>query len=152
LYLEDDIEVCDKFLESTQAWLAAHADDSCPVYPLGANYETLTRLWIEGYTAWEYPIEDFYGTLAVAMRPSVASRLSQYLDKYRDIAQYDLLIGQWAKEQGMTHFRTPVPSLVQHIGLESIIRPGSQSIVYPCFAGRDWSYDPNTVPFGAWTR
>lgn len=146
LFLEDDIDVCDKFLESVSAWLADH-EEHYKVFPLGANYEQIVALERLGKTAWRYSIEQFYGTLAVAMRAETAQQIGRYLLRRhagptkRDGAPYDLYMSDWAREQGITHFLTPVPSFVQHTGVESVIRPGSIFHTYESWPGPKWAYE-----------
>jgi hypothetical protein len=139
LFLEDDIDVCDYFLESTATWLDEHEHEA-RVFPLGANYEFIRELFRQGKTAWAYPIDSFYGTLAVALRAADAEAIADYLESPDVNHSYDLHISAWAKQQGIRHFLTPVPSFVQHIGTESYIRPDSPPIVYTTWIGRHWSY------------
>ena len=144
LFLEDDIDVCDRFLESTSDWLADFAY-GYRIFPLGANYASLQARRDAGHHTWTYPLDLFYGTLAVAMKAETAASLAAYLDAHFTDSKYDLLMADWARKQGVEDFLTPVPSFVQHIGVESLIRPGSAPIIYPCFAGRTWSYERATA-------
>ena len=145
LFLEDDIDVIDKFLESTDLWLARHGRRSV-VFPLGANYADIAALYRLGADdAWTYELGMFYGTLAFALTPGHAKAVSDYWYANRRDQTYDLLMSRWAREQKVEHFVTPVPSFVQHIGRESAIRPGSPFIQYESWPGRRWRYEPKSV-------
>ena len=146
LFLEDDIDVCASFLESTAAWLAdqpyllKHR-----VFPLGANYpQQLKEARRVGQTAWQYPIDGFYGTLAVAVDAADAREIATALERAQQTSDrpdcYDLHMAAWAKRQGVRDLLTPVPSFVQHIGTESIIRPESVFHTYETWPGRTWQY------------
>lgn len=142
LFLEDDIDVCGRFLESISMWLEDHAE-GYEVFPLGANYNTIIAMERLGKTSWRYAVEQFYGTLAVAMRAETAGQVADYLMQRRGSTEgspYDLYMADWARERGITYFLTPVPSFVQHTGVESVIRPGSIFHVYESWPGPDWSY------------
>jgi hypothetical protein len=145
LFLEDDIDVCDKFLESIAGWLYDH-HEGYEVFPLGANYDMILALERLDKTAWRYSVNQFYGTLAVAMRARTAGSIADYLLKHHSSPErrvgspYDLYMADWARENHITHFLTPVPSFVQHTGVESIIRPGSIFHTYESWPGPEWSY------------
>lgn len=144
LFLEDDIDVCGRFIESVGGWLTDHAEDY-RVFPLGANYDLLLSLRNLGQTAWKYPIDMFYGTLGLAIRAKDAAAIADWWEE-KDRNQvggghpYDIYITEWARVQAITHFLTPVPSFVQHTGNESVIRPGSVFHIYDSWPGREWFY------------
>lgn len=140
LFLEDDIDVCANFLESVDAWLKKHADKGHVVYPMGANYSAIDEMAARGRDYWSYGVQSFYGTLAVAMRPTDAMLVGAHLLASATADEYDLRIAEWAKGRGITHFLTPAPSFVQHIGAESTIRPGGDFHQYSSWRGKDWSY------------
>lgn len=140
LFLEDDIDVCADFLESTAVWLEEHAE-KYRVFPLAAKYdEILAVLARRGDTMWRYPVECFYGTVAITMRSEDALSIATYLEGRKNEHQYDLHMQDWARERDIKYFLTPVPSFVQHIGAQSFIRPGSDPIAYGSWPGREWSY------------
>ena len=58
IFLEDDINVIDHFLESVDAWLNICYDEDIPLYSLATNYVETCQPII----SWRYPIESFYGT------------------------------------------------------------------------------------------
>ena len=144
LFLEDDIDVCADFFASTAAWLADFADPRYPIFPLGANYPQVDAPTNYG-CAWEYPIDKFYGTQALALRADTAVSVADYIDTHcysrtHDGTAYDLLIADWARANGYGSFLTPAPSFVQHIGRESVIRPRAETHVFPSWRGHRWSY------------
>lgn len=145
LFLEDDIDVCAEFLEGTAMWLDEHSANQ-RVFPLGANYDFIDTAYRNGHTSWDYPIEAYYGTLAVAMRQDDAMTIARHLAGLAVGGQhphsYDLHMADWARVHGVTHFLTPVPSFIQHIGSESVIRPGSEFHTYSSWRGREWTYQP----------
>jgi hypothetical protein len=99
-----------------------------------------------GKTCWKYSVDQFYGTIAVAMRAVTAARIAHYLIQRhrgptkRDGSPYDLYIADWARENGIPYFLTPVPSFVQHTGTDSMIRPGSIFHTYDSWPGPEWVY------------
>jgi hypothetical protein len=144
LFLEDDIDVCNWFLESAAGWLEDHIDMGHRVFPLGANYADIEGL-VGRSTCWTYPIAAYYGTLAVAMRSNDARSIAEHLAQIDpEKATYDLFIAQWAAARGIREFLTPVPSFVQHLGQDSSIRPGGEFHQYRSWPGRQWSYARRT--------
>lgn len=140
LFLEDDIDVCGRFVESTAAWLGEH-ERAYKVFPLGANYDAVKGCVRRGERAWPYGVAQYYGTLAVAMRRETAADLAAFLAERAHRQEYDLLMAEWARGQGISHFLTPAPSFVQHIGVESVIRPGSVFHTYETWPGPTWIYE-----------
>lgn len=147
LFLEDDIDVCADFFDGVGAWLDDYARGDRRVYPLGANYGWVQEAQRNGQFAVDYPVGDFYGTQAFAIRSDDAVDLSRYLiahcyDRTDDGTAYDLLIADWHAQRypEIGHFLTPAPSFIQHIGWSSVIRPRPETHVFPSWPGRDWSY------------
>lgn len=151
LVLEDDIDVCDRFLDSVAAWLEDHARPDPMMYSFGANYGQIRAAWQRGHTSWDYPVGAFYGALACAWSRASAEDLLEWygpdphypkvvddvLHKIRDCG-HDLRLGHWGRERGLTHFLASAPCFVQHVGHESGI--GNRKIQYAGWAGRGWSY------------
>lgn len=152
LFLEDDIDVCDHFIDSVGVWLDEHSRPNYHVFALGANYDRVTELAREGKTNWEYPIDGFYGTQAFAIRPDDAKSLSSWLEKNEfsknvDGSAYDLIMHDWAHSTFPNNqfFLASVPSFVQHIGTDSVIRPRAGIHTFPSWPGQNWRYEPKTV-------
>lgn len=148
LFLEDDIDVCDKFLDSVGAWLDEHEDSvEYPLYAFGAAYDIVCKYHRMGKTAWTYPVTGFYGTQAFAVRPAVALDISKWLDEHEfdrtdNGTAYDISIHDWADARGYQYFLASVPSFVQHNGKQSFIspRPEDQVHAFASWPGREWSY------------
>lgn len=144
IFLEDDVEVCGRFLESVELWLAENATRDVPLCPLCANYGKKEGRDRNDKT-WLYLIGRFYGTQGFAIWTSEAGPLSKFL---KDEAQkrgwhngLDLLIKDWlaAEFPDVTHLVAPGMDFVQHVGKESAIHPG-RFHQYPHFGGTGWSY------------
>lgn len=147
LMLEDDIDVCGLFFDSVGEWLDEYASEEHRIYPLGANYPQVDTVAESGEGAWRYPADKFYGTQALAIRPGDARSLSRYLvercyDRTDDGSAYDLLMADWLRVEypDAPNLLTPAPSLVQHIGRTSSIRPRPNTHTFPSWRGREWSY------------
>jgi glycosyltransferase involved in cell wall biosynthesis len=143
LVLEDDIDVCDDFLESVAAWLEQHATSRHRMYAFGASYSPQIRLANNaGRTIWPYHIPQFYGAQALAWAREDAQQLAEWLGddpsyKGNRDAHHDILLQQWGQGLGLTHFAASVPSFVQHIGTESTL--DNDPFVFP-WPGSEWSY------------
>lgn len=145
LFLEDDIDVCDGFIDGVGVWLDRHAVPSCPVYAFGAAYDIIVALNRRGFTQWEYPVGGFYGTQAFAIRNADALSLSRWMNDYEfsktgDGTGYDLIMHDWAGNLGVEYFLASVPSFVQHTGKESVISPRPVVHEFSSWPGRDWKY------------
>lgn len=140
LFLEDDIDVIDGFVESVGMWMDKHFDTR--VWALGANYNWIDAAVVCGEEACRYPLEQFYGTLGFVVRAVDAARIAAHWRRTPDRQEYDLMIAEWAREQGATHFLTPAPSFVQHIGDQSTLRPGDVFHQYSSWPGPQWTYQP----------
>ena len=148
LVLEDDIDVCARFLESVARWLEDYVVDGPMLYSFGANYAQIRACKTRGESVWFYPCHAFYGALACAWRRGHASSLAEWLGQDPGIVQedggkvrnrgHDLLLGQWGKVMGLTHFRASVPCFIQHIGLESGLN--NKKIEYAGWCGPSWCY------------
>lgn len=140
VFLEDDIDVCDNFFDGVGLWLDRHASEQYRIYPLGSVYSS-------NGSAVVVPVGHFYGTQAFAIRTSDASLLAEYLiehcfDKTHNGTGYDLSMSDWLKECYPAHggFLAVSPSMVQHIGSESIINPRPNVHTFASWPGREWSY------------
>lgn len=148
LFLEDDVDVCADFLGSVGRWLDRHENDNDALYALGSSHPS-------GYSSdiWRFPdTRNFYGTQAIALRPSQALSLgtaistdwqsirSQQMDPFLS-GEYDLMIGHLVARQRLrSGISVSVPSFVQHIGQESSLSDRSTCHTFPSWPGREWSY------------
>jgi hypothetical protein len=146
IFLEDDIEVCGSFLESVDAWLRDHYNQSYdgPIYPLCAAYGKNAGRDREA-SLWRYGIGGFYGTQAYAIRSNLCCDLAWFLEneaaKRSMTNGHDLLLKEWIQmhSPNLTHLLCPGMDFVQHVGRESSIHLG-RFHQYPHFGGSDWSY------------
>lgn len=148
LFLEDDIDVCQDFLNSVGDWLGDHERDDRRIYSFSVPHQAMNAC--RG-TAWDYPIEQFCCTQAFAIRSEDALSLSEWLTTYPDFTgpdrktstgAYDLSMRAWAQHYWpeIKYFLASNPSFVQHVGEASELTPGRATITMPTWPGRDWSY------------
>ena len=145
LMLEDDIDVCDRFLESVVVWLAEHARPDVLLYAFGANYAPIDVLAKQGYTSWKYPIDAFYGAQCYAVARQHLAHLAEWLGRHllykgRTPQCHDLLLHDWAKARNphATHFLASAPSFVDHIGRESAL--DNKYFHFSSWPGPEWTY------------
>lgn len=145
LFLEDDIDVCDRLLESVDAWIAKNRRKDRRVYSFCAAYAGVREAARSGRQAWDYPLAKFYGTQAYALWKDDARSAAEYMKRnprYRGAHQcHDLLLKEWAREAHpkLGHFAASVPSFVQHVGKESSLHLG-RFHEYASWPGREWRY------------
>lgn len=147
LYVEDDIDVCSRFLDSVGSWLDDFARPEYRLYPLGTPYQEAITAYYSQHSAWKYPVKDFYGTQAVAVRSRDAWLISDWLRLPRfDVkpGYYDLHLQEWSYHYypESPYFLGPLPNFVQHCGDQSSLVENRQKHVFQVWAGRDWSYTP----------
>jgi len=145
LVLEDDLDFCARFLESTLAWAERVVKEHRPylMYVLGANYSQIVDARRTKKLVWNYPVGSFYGAQALLWRTETARELGEWLGpspNYNGVENHghDLLLGRWGREREETHFAASVPSFVQHIGKESGI--GNKTFGFTSWPGRTWSF------------
>lgn len=145
LFIEDDIDVVDGFLDGVAAWLDKHAQEEYRLYSFGAAYTGVRVAHAEGREVWPYPIKAFYGTQAFAVRREDALDAADTLDEIQktwDTGQgYDLQLKLWAKQRypEIEHFLASAPSFVQHTGVESALHYG-RFHTYASWPGPQWRY------------
>lgn len=142
LFLEDDIDVCDQFLDSVGSWLDDHDRSDRHVFAFGAAYDALVDLHRKGKTSWQYPIDGFYGTQAFAVRAADALSLGKFFMNSLQPSAYDLLMHRWARQNWpeTKFFMASVPSFVEHTGRESTIAPRAETHTFQAWVGHGWSY------------
>lgn len=140
LFLEDDAGPVDDFFGSVERWLADHADPTVHIYPLG------TVLGTSNVPAIRWPIEQFYCSVALAIRAAQVPSLIAYLRANAHVRTgFDLMAGHWHRTVSESPFLIAVqPCLVDHLGDESTLidtRPDRNVVGhFPRFLGRDYSY------------
>ena len=141
LFVEDDIDVCDNFLASVEAWLTEFVTEDRRLYAFGSSYSQSRR------GATDVPIRGFFGTQCIALRSGDAVDLAGYLEEncYErgdDGVGYDILMHDWSWDRWphIEQFLASCPSFVQHIGRQSLIEPRSSTHTFPTWKGREWSW------------
>lgn len=142
LFCEDDIDVCDRFLESVAAWLDQFASDRYGVYPFATPYDINNS---NSQQTAEIAWDSFYGTQCFAIRPRRANLLGNYLlsnPLVKGEVQptfYDLMIADWLRSNDLLILCSN-PSFVEHIGRESVCTNYTITHRSPSWPGREWSY------------
>lgn len=140
LFLEDDAGPVDDFIGSTERWLADHAQDDVHLYALGSP------LGVLDVEAVRWPIEQFYCSVALAIRASQAASLVAYLRANAHVRTgFDIMSGHWHRTVSDSPYLIAAqPCLVDHLGDESTLidtRPGRNVVGrFKRFLGTDYSY------------
>lgn len=141
LFLEDDIEVCEDFIDGVIDWLMNHATDDRRVYSFSVPHQAMNACRT---AAWDCPIEYFCCTQAFALRAEDAASLHFWMkahptftgpDGNTSTGAYDLSMREWAKATwpDIDHFLASNPSLVQHVGDASVLTPGRELVTMPTY-------------------
>lgn len=140
LFLEDDAGPILDFIGSTSRWLNDWAEHDVHLYPLG------TPLGTGGTKALHWPIEQFYCSVAMAIRGSMVRSLIDYLRANSHVRTgFDLMSGHWHRTVSKSHCLVAAqPCLVEHLGDDSTLidtRP-QRNVVgrFRGFISKDWSY------------
>ena len=142
LVLEDDLDVCADFLGSVAAWLSDH-DGLSVLYAFGANYVQVAQSAHYGRTSWPYPVHAFYGAQALAWRRADAAQCAAWLGEDpayhgKRTRGHDLLLQEWGRSRGVSHFLASAPSFVDHVGATTTL--STTFFRFPSWPGRRWSY------------
>jgi D-inositol-3-phosphate glycosyltransferase len=141
LFTEDDIDVCDRFLDSVAAWIDRHAKIERRLYAFGAAYSEIVQLTARGIEEWDYPIEAFFGTQAIALWKTDAAEIADYIRHDPKPQLYDTAMKDWCRRRypDLRYFLASAPSFVTHVGVESAIHfPRFHN--FASWPGRAWSY------------
>ena len=149
LILEDDIEIIDDLIGSTDRWLTAVQEPSLHFYPLGsALRRSMREAQRAGARTVRWPIRHFYGMTAVAFRRESLLAFCQDLARSPDwmvpVYGIDENLKRWHlrryPEQRDTV--TPVPCFVDHRGAVSsqTMAPDHFTGQYIGYVGRDTRY------------
>lgn len=150
LFLEDDIDVIDGFLDAVGRWLEEYASDDRRIFSFAVPHPAHA---MANSQVWDYPIDYFCCTQAFAIRCDDALSLANWFvenprvigpDGKMSTGAYDLSMRAWAHEYYPTHrfFSASVPSFVQHVGEHSVLTPNKPLLRMPSFPGRHWTYTP----------
>jgi hypothetical protein len=144
LFLEDDADPIDDFLGSVERWLTDFATDDVHIYPLGSP------LTVSNVPAVQWPISQFYCSVALAIRGSLVGSLVAYLRANSHVRTgFDIMAGHWHRTVSPSNYLIAAqPCLVDHVGDESTLidtRPGRNVVGrFERFIGRDFSYKPQS--------
>lgn len=136
IFLEDDIDVIDHFLESVDAWLNICYDEDIPLYSLSTNYVETCQPII----SWKYPIESFYGTQGYCIHKNYINSLIQFLETTTLIGLHDMRIKEWGINHGFKHFTASCPSFIQHLGNSSSIHDDGRFHTICSWPGTDYHF------------
>ena len=149
IILEDDIEMIDDFMGSTDRWLTAVQQPTLQFYPLGsALRRAMRRAHAAGVRTVPWPIRHFYGMTAVAIRLTPLAMFCAELERSPDwmvpVYGVDENFKRWHLRTypSQRDTLTPYPCFVDHRGAVSsqIMAPEHFTGSYPGFVGRDTRY------------
>jgi hypothetical protein len=149
LFCEDDLDVCDDFIEGVAAWLERFQRENVRLYTFGSTASDPEAPHDMGLQS----IPSFYGTTCYAMRRDDARSMAAYVrvNPLYDAGSckdggvsvcHDLHFHQWHAKfyPEVKHIGFSNPSFVQHIGVESGISTRTHEITYKSWPGRAWRY------------
>lgn len=142
ILFEDDIDIVDDFIGSTERWLSDHARDHVHFYPLGsAAKRSMRKAFDDRVTCWMYPLKHYFGATAVAMRTADACSFLDFAWNTDDYLDVNLQRWHVALFPASRYVITPVPCLIQHEGQASTLSGESHwSGRYPGWLGRSVQY------------
>ncbi len=142
VFVQDDAGPIRDFVGSTERWLEAHQVEDVHVYPLAHAYaldQVCLYLPTPDAQRWNYPIEGFFGAVALVIRASMVPSLITYIKESGLSLAFDILVGRWHRSISQSTFLiAPIPCFVDHLGSKSTI--GNTVGQYPCFLGQEWAY------------
>jgi hypothetical protein len=144
VFLEDDVAFCSDFLGSLARWLDRRAREDRRIYTLYTPYRETADAVRQGRDAWEYPIECFYGTQCVVLRPEDAVEAGIAILRHefgRRRRGWDLMLRDWAAARWphIKRFLAACPCFAEHVGEESTLYASPRSKSFS-FQGPTWSY------------
>ncbi len=163
VFIEDDVDVIDHFVDGVADWLDDHAKPDTHVYVFGGaclpgNPKSLQEREKQDGTMWEtsqhdgewtYPPNKFMGTQCIALRTTDVLAMVEWLEHDKQFNKrsygYDCEMRRWAEVTfgKDTKFTCTAPSFVQHTGSESAIHLG-RFHTYASWPGPHWTYKKRT--------
>jgi hypothetical protein len=147
LHLEDDIDIIDDFLGSVDRWLTDFAEPRVLFYPLGcAVRRAMRESRAAGARAWPFPLKEFFGATAVAIRTDDVRRFcdsygADWMMRWNGL---DVNLRRWHEraEPRQSFVLTPVPPFIDHMGAVSTqsTDPSHFTGRYPAYEGRHIAY------------
>lgn len=126
LFLEDDIDIIDDFLGSTDRWLADHARAHIQFYPLGCGVRgAMRRAKEQRARSFNWPIRAFYGATALALRPAFVRDFCETYAQHPDWMMNPYGLDENLKRYiqrmypDQPHICTPVPCFIDHRGAQT---------------------------------
>lgn len=147
LLLEDDIEIVDDFLASVDRWLTNYEDPKVKFYPLGCGVRRKMKdaRW-QGKRAWQWPLKDFYGATAIAMRTEQVKLyracMHENFDWMMPVTGFDENLKVWHTKYYGDYTITPVPCFVDHLGVET-----SQTMAEPHWTGSYVGFEGTKIAY-----
>lgn len=136
--LAEDVEVCNNFWEIADQIAKAHPKEIISFFP----YEFMRKNQdIEGLDTPYFKAHSLFGAAIMMPVEYIQPCFKWISDRFDDNIADDDGIACWAKKEGVT-ILTTIPSLVQHIGDDSIIEPGRpirRTVYYEKNPIVDWS-------------
>ena len=71
MLLEDDIEVCDRFMERVDTFLEKHGGEGV-LWTFHQSYQEIVERYRDGFDYWNMEAESFYGTLCIVIEKATA--------------------------------------------------------------------------------
>ena len=137
----DDVEVCDNFKEICEQMVTTHPDPIISLFcwrglKRNNNFENLPTPYIESKLV--------IGAGIIMSVQYIEPCFKWIKEEYNDNIADDLAIQNWAERNGIQVITT-IPSLVQHLGDDSIITPGA-------FVRRSAYFNKQISPDIDWTN
>lgn len=149
IILEDDIEIIDDFMGSVDRWLQDVQEPSLHFYPLGcALRRAMRKAQADGARSLRWPIREFYGMTAVAIRRTPLATFCAELERAPDWMMPVYGVDENFKRWHLRHYPeqtdtiTPVPCFVDHRGTTTsqTMAPAHFTGTYPGFVGTNITY------------
>jgi hypothetical protein len=140
LFLEDDAWPITDLIGSAERWLLDFAEDDIHIYALGSP------LGVDDVPAVRWPLDQFYCSVAMAIRGSMVRSLVGYLRENGHVRTgFDLMSANWHRVVSESDcLLAAAPSMVDHLGVESTLidtRPHRNVVPkFTNFRGEGYTY------------
>ena len=136
MVMNDDVELCDDFMKYCEMIVDLHPDSIISLFP--SQFRTRKKVRNRARKSPYVLTKEAIGIALIMKKEFVKACLESWTDDISD----DANITRWAKNEGVPIITT-LPSLVQHIGDDSIIDPkravGRTDFFVKNPSGVDWS-------------
>lgn len=140
MVMEDDIDVCTRFLESAVNWLDKYAAEVRRLYFMG-----LPDISHDNHRDY-YENKNFYGSQCYIVRTKDSLSIAEFLKTAGPFNNgHDTKLMKWLKKTYDKKYHkvcSPSPAFIQHIGVDSSIQKSERNKAHPHFhfIGRDKKY------------